>query len=74
MTTATPVEVQLEQYRSELTGYCYRMLGSSFEAEDAVQDTFVAIRYSQERSAARGRWTWGRHASRSSRTSTRCPR
>jgi len=35
------LERQLEQHRSELTGYCYRMLGSPFEAEDAVQDTFL---------------------------------
>ena len=35
------LEQRLEEHRSELTGYCYRMLGSPFEAEDAVQDTFL---------------------------------
>ncbi|HWC26109.1 MAG TPA: sigma-70 family RNA polymerase sigma factor, partial [Solirubrobacteraceae bacterium] len=46
---ADELELELRRQRAPLTGYCYRMLGSAFEAEDAVQETMLRAWRSYDR-------------------------
>jgi RNA polymerase sigma-70 factor, ECF subfamily len=53
-TSGADLEALLEQHRAALTGYCYRMLGSAFDAEDAVQETLVRAWRALDRFDGRG--------------------
>ncbi len=59
MATSVELGSELEQHRSALTAYCYRMLASPFEAEDAVQETFLrAVRRAETFEGRAALRTW----------------
>jgi len=57
--TADELGPVLDRYRVQLTAHCYRMLGSGFEADDAVQETMVRAWRSYDRFEGRSQVsTW----------------
>src|SRR4051812_50033854 len=54
MAATLTLEQELETHRRALTGYCYRMIGSGSEAEDAVQETMVRAWRAADKLEARG--------------------
>jgi RNA polymerase sigma-70 factor (ECF subfamily) len=54
MAATLTLEQEMETHRRALTGYCYRMIGSGTEAEDAVQETMVRAWRAADKLEARG--------------------
>src|SRR3954452_31182 len=54
MAATMTLEQEMEAHRAALTGYCYRMIGSGSEAEDAVQETMVRAWRAAGKLEARG--------------------
>lgn len=51
--TDTETARELDRHRVELRAYCYRMLGSPFDAEDAVQETLLKAWHAMDQFAGR---------------------